>query len=138
MEKQKRTLQIWWPVYAEVLVMIGLLVLTHYVAPSPSWRTFLDIGLLVIGPGLMMMWLESHPAPLLDQPPTEAESSIVKLSPSEVISPTSSPVQYEFYVGSDSPIIYGGPGHSRSNGYHHPVNSIFFSPEKAAESFSNS
>jgi hypothetical protein len=138
MEKQKHALQIWWPVYATVLVMIGLLALAYYVAPSPGWRTFLDIGVLVIGMGLIMMWLESHPTELLYQPPAEVGSSTVKSSQVE----TPAYVQYEFYVASDPPLIYGGPDHStgqpRLNGYDHLTNPISFSPGNVGESFSNS
>jgi hypothetical protein len=45
-----------WPLYAIALLMIGLLVLAHYLAPSSGWDKFLDISILVVGYGLLDWW----------------------------------------------------------------------------------
>jgi len=58
MQMQKHSKHIpWWQMYAIVLLMIGLLLLAHYVAPSPGWDKFLDISILVLGYGLLDWWV---------------------------------------------------------------------------------
>ncbi len=111
MAKQKRSQQTWWPVYALALLMAGLLILAHRLAPSPGWRTFLDVGVLVIGYSSISLWLEKHPEVLLDRPSTETDSPEVMAPELEMPSPLLSHVQLHFYVYSDPVIIYGEPEH---------------------------
>ena len=50
----------WWQMYGIALLMVGLLALAQYVAPSPGWNKFLDIGILGLGYILMDWWLRSN------------------------------------------------------------------------------
>jgi hypothetical protein len=123
MAKQKRSRQSWWPLSALGLMMVGLLILAHRLAPSPGWRIFLEVGVVVLGYGLMALWLETHATMLLDRPAAEADSPAVESPQVEVPAPLSSHVRRHFYVGSDPALIYGRPeqptGNSRSNGHQH-------------------
>lgn len=137
MAKQKRSRQTWWPLYGLALMMVGLLILAHHLAPSPGWRHFLEVGVLVVGYSSMSLWLEKHPSVLLDRPPVEADSPAVKSPLGEMPSPLSSRVQVYFYVASDPAIIYDMPehptGHLRSNGNHQLATTTPSLPEEAAE-----
>jgi hypothetical protein len=123
MIKQKRTRQTWWPMYALGLLMIGLLFLAHRLAPSPGWRTFLEIGVVIMGYGLIALWLETRSDELQFSPSAQADSSGDRWPELEISSPRLFHIQYHFYVASDPAIIYGGPEHStgnlRLNGHHH-------------------
>ena len=140
MAKQKRSRQTRWPLYGLALMMVGLLILAHHLAPSLGWRHFLEVGVLVIGYSLMALWLEKHPSVLLQRPSVEADSPEVKSPLGEMPSPLSSHVQVHFYVASDPAIIYDMPEHPtsdlRSNG-NHPASTIPFLPEEAAKRFTN-
>jgi hypothetical protein len=48
-----------WQLYVIALLMIGLLVLAHFLAPSSGWDKFLDISILVVGYGLLDWWTRS-------------------------------------------------------------------------------
>jgi hypothetical protein len=140
MVKQKRSRQSWWPVYALALMMAGLLILAHHLAPSPGWRHFLEVGVLVVGYSSMSLWLEKHPSVLLDRPSVEVDSPAVKSPLGEMPSPLSSHVRVHFYVASDPAIIYDMPEHPTSNPHsnsHHPAGTIPFLPEEAAKRFTN-
>jgi hypothetical protein len=50
----------WWQMYVIVLLMVGLLLLAHYLAPSPGLDKFLDIGILVLGYVVLDWWLRSN------------------------------------------------------------------------------
>lgn len=117
----KHARQSWWPVDAVALIMMGLLFLAHRVAPSPGWRTFLDVGIVVIGYGLIALWLETHSSLLLDRPSTEADNRGVELPRLE----RSANIRYQFFVNADPPIIHERPaqpnGNSRVNGHAHPA-----------------
>jgi hypothetical protein len=135
MAKQKRSRQTWLPLYALALIMGGLLFLVHQLAPSSGWRTFLDVGIVMVSYGLIARWLETHPNAALNRPPAEADS------PAEspelgMSSPLSSRVRVHFYVYADPMIIYSEPEHPTSslslNG-HHPAKTIPSLPEEAAE-----
>lgn len=138
MAKQKPARQIWWPLAVLALIMIGLVFLAHRVAPSPGWRTFLDVGIVIFGYGLMALWLETHNTALLDQPSAEADSPADQ-SPhlEEIPPPLSAHVRYSFYVGSDPAIIYGEPEQANINlslnGHHHLAKTTPALPEEAAE-----
>ncbi len=131
MVNPKRSRQSWWQLYALALIMIGLLILAHYLAPSPGWRTFLDIGVVVLGYGVITVWVEAHSTVLLRRPPAEPPSQIVELLEGEMSSLTSPSIQ--FYAGSDTIIIYEMPEHlnedHRSNG-HRPIRSFPSLPEE--------
>jgi hypothetical protein len=133
MAKQKRSRQSWWPLYALALMMIGLLFLVHHLAPSLGWRTFLEVGVVVVGFGLMAWWLETHPKVLLELPSAEADSPAVESPQLELPAPLSSHVQVHFYVYSDPAIIYDMPEHPTNhrplNG-HHPAKIILALPEE--------
>jgi len=141
MVKQKRSRQTWWPLYVWVLMIAGLLILAHRIAPSPGWRTFLEIGVVVVGYGLIALWLETHSTALLDRPAAEADSPAVESPLGEIPSPLSSGVRVHFYVASDPALIYSMPEPStsdlRSNGHHHPARIILALPEEAAKQFTN-
>lgn len=117
----KHTRQTWWPVYTLALIMMGLLFLAHRVAPSPGWRTFLDVGIVVTGYGLIGVWLETHSGLLLDRPSTEADIPVTELPQLE----RPATLRYQFYVKADLPIIYERPaqpnGNARVNGHVHPA-----------------
>ena len=136
MAKQKRSRQTWWSLYALVLIMAGLLILAHRLAPSPGWRTFFEIGVVVLGYSLIALWLETHSTALLDWPSTEADDPAVKSLQGDMSSLLSS----QFYADSDPAIIDGMPEHPasnlRSNG-HHPASTIPSLPEEAAKRFTN-
>jgi hypothetical protein len=140
MVKQKRSRQTWWPLYALALMMVGLLILAQQLAPSPGWRHFLEVGVLVVGYSSMSLWLEKHPRVLLDRPAVEADSPAVKSPLGEMPSPLSSHVQVHFYVASDPAIIYDMPEHPtsdlHSNG-NHRASTIPSLPEEAAKRFTN-
>ena len=136
MPKQKHSRQSWWPLYALVLMMAGLLILAHRIAPSPGWRTFLEIGVVVVGYGLIALWLETHSTTLLDRPAAEADSQAVKSPQGEMSSLLSS----QFYADSDLAIIDGMPEHPTSDSHmngHHPASPLPFLPEEAAKRFTN-
>ena len=136
MTKQKRSRQTWWPLYALALMMIGLLILAHRLAPSPGWRTFLDVGVVVVGYGLMMLWLETHSTALLDRPSAEVDNPAVESLQGEMSSLLSS----QFYADADPAIIDGMPEHPTSNlgsNGHHPASTIPSLPEEAAKRFTN-
>jgi hypothetical protein len=136
MVKQKRSRPIWWQLDALALMTVGLLFLAHRFAPSPGWRTFLEVGVVVVGYGLIILWLETHPNVLLRRPAAEADSPAVQSPQVEIISsPLSSQLRCHFYVGSDPVIIYDiseqPTSHLRLNG-HHPVITIPSLPEEVA------
>jgi hypothetical protein len=83
----------------------------------------MDVGALVVGYGLMALWLETHPTALLHRPALEDDSRVVQSPELEMPTPLSSHVKCHFYVGSDPAIIYSMPEHStnhlRLNGHHH-------------------
>ena len=137
MAKQEPARQIWWPLAVLALIMIGLVFLAHRVAPSPGWRTFLDVGIVIFGYGLMALWLETHNTALLDQPSAEADSPADESPELETPPPLSAHVRCHFYVGSDPAIIYGGPEQASSNlslnGHHHLAKTTPSLPEEAAE-----
>jgi len=119
-----------------VLMMIGLLFLAPHLAPSLGWVTFLEIIIVVVGYGLIMGWLKTHPNLLAPQSPAEVDDRAVKSPQVELLSAGPPQVRYEFYVGSDPALIYGRPeasnGHLRSNG-HHLADPSPSRPEEAAE-----
>lgn len=122
MEKQKHSQQSWWSVGVLVLFMVGLLILAHRVAPSTGWRIFLESGVVIAGYGLIMLWLNTHPAGLLDRDYAEFDSQSIELLEREMSAAPSSPVQVQFYVHSAPPIIYHMPEDPASrlglNGHH--------------------
>jgi len=72
MTKQMRFWVTWGPVYALALLMVGLMFLAQSIAPLADWLAYLDIGLVVVGYGLIAAWLNAHPDGLLDQTSTGA------------------------------------------------------------------
>jgi hypothetical protein len=116
-----------------VLLLVGLLILAHYLAPSPGWRTFLEIGVVIVGYCLITVWLETHSTALLRPPSTEADSQALEVLDGEIPSLMSPPIR--FYIGADPAIIYGMPEHPtdnlNSNG-HHPARTIPFFPEETS------
>jgi hypothetical protein len=136
MAKQKRSSQTWWPLYALALIMLGLFFLAHHLAPSPGWRTFLEVGVVVVGYGLIALWLETHPDVLPPRPSAEADSQALKSSELEIPDPQSCHVQPQFYIGSDPAIIYGEADHLTSNRHsngHHLTRTTPSLPEESAE-----
>lgn len=125
MAQPKRSWRSWWQLYTLVLLMVGLLILAHYLAPSPGWRAFLDGGVIVAGYGLITAWLETHSSVLLREPPANRSIQIFK-SREGLESP---PI--EFHLGSASPIIYDIPefptDNLGSNG--HPAQTLPSFPE---------
>lgn len=125
MAQLKRSWQNWWQLYVLALLMLGLLILTHYLVASTGWRTFLDSGVIIIGYGLITVWLETHSTVLLRQPPTDFTIQIVESPEAERSSLMSSSI--EFYIGSGSTLIYDMPefpsDNPGSNG-HHPARTI--------------
>jgi hypothetical protein len=136
MTKQKRSRQTWWPLYTLVLMMAGLFILADRLAPSPGWRTVLEVGVVVVGYGLIALWLETHLDVLSPRPSVKAGSQALKSPELEIPDPLSSHVQRQFYIGSDPAIIYGESAHPtsnrRSNG-HHLARTTPSLPEEAAE-----
>src|SRR5262245_25014126 len=124
MTGQKQSRRCWGCLYLLALAMIGLLFLAHRMAPSPGWRTFLEIGVVGLGYGLVMVWLEVHPYMLLSSPPAETDSSAVELPAVAAPAPEPAPIRYQLYTGYKSTLINGGSDQPtpnlRSNG-HHPV-----------------
>jgi hypothetical protein len=114
-------------------MLAGLLFLAHRLAPSPGWRTFLDVGALVFGYGSIALWLETHPTTLLHRPAIGDDSRVVQSPQLELPAPLSSPVKYHFYVGSDPAIVYSMPEHPtgnlRLNGHHHLAKTTSSLPE---------
>lgn len=119
------------------IIMVGLLILAHYLAPSPGWRIFLEAGVVIGGYGLMTLWLETHNSVLLDRSSAEIENQVAKALEEEMSLPLSSHVACQFYAGSDPAIIYGGPDHPngnlRLNGHPHLAKTAPSTPEEAVE-----
>jgi hypothetical protein len=135
MAKQKRSGQTWWPLYVLALIMVGLLFLAHRLAPSPGWRTFLDVGIVMVDYGLIVWWLETHPNVSLNRPSAGANSQAE--SPELEIPPAlASRGRIYFYVHNDPALIYGEPEQPNSslrlNG-HHVAKTASSLPEEAAE-----
>jgi hypothetical protein len=86
--------------------MAGFLILAHHLAPSPGWRTFLEIGVVVVGYGSMALWLGAHPDVLLGESSVESDSPAVEPSQRETLLPLSPDSQYQFHVDADRAIIY--------------------------------
>jgi hypothetical protein len=136
MAKQKHSQQTWWQLGAVVLIMVGLLILAHQVAPSPGWRIFLEMGVVVAGYGLIILWLDAHSTALLDRQSAESDSHAIELLEREMPAPQSSHVQIHFYVYSDPAIVYNmpeSPASRQSPNGHHPAKTIPSLPEEAAE-----
>lgn len=135
MAKQKHAQQTWWQLGAGVFIMVGLLILAHRLAPSLGWRIFLEMGVVVAGYGLIMLWLGTHSAALLDRQAGEIDSRAIDLLEKERSAPQSSQVQVHFYVYSDPAIVYDMPEPPASplspNG-HHPVRTIPSLPEETS------
>jgi hypothetical protein len=127
--------------YALALMMVGLLILVHRLAPSPGWRIFLEVGVLGFSYGLIAFWLETHSNVLLDGPVAETDSPAVESPQVEMSTALSPRVQVHFYTGSGPIIIYHLPeastSHLRSNGHHHPPRTIPALPAEAAKQFTN-
>ena len=141
MLKQKRSRQSWWPVYALAFVMVGFLFLVYRVAPSPGWRTYLDIGIVLGGYGLIMFWLDTNSTALLDRPAAGTDDPSVKSPEVEVILfPLSTHVQCHFYVGSVPAIDYSLPDHPTGNPHsngHHPARIMPALSEETPNQFTN-
>ncbi len=122
MEKQKHSQQTWWQVVILVLVMIGLLILAHRVAPSTGWRIFLEIGVVVVSYGLITLWLNTHATVLLDREYAQYDSRAIELLDREMSTPPSSHVQVHFHVHSAPDLIYDMPeapaNRLGTNGHH--------------------
>ncbi len=135
MEKQKHSQQPWWQLGVLVLVMVGLLILAHRVAPSTGWRIFLESGVVIAGYGLIMVWLNTHPAGLLDRDCAEFDSQSIELLEREMSAAPSAHVQVQFYAHSAPAIIYDMPADPasrvRSNG-HHPARTIPHLPQEVS------
>ncbi|MBE7471089.1 MAG: hypothetical protein DPW09_23390 [Anaerolineae bacterium] len=101
MAKQKHAQQSWWQLGAVVLIMVGLLILAHQVAPSSGWRIFLEMGVVVAGYGLIILWLDAHSTALLDRESAGIDSHAIDLLEERSAQP-SPHVQVHFYVYSDS------------------------------------
>jgi hypothetical protein len=103
--------------------MAGLLILAHRLAPSPGWRTFLEIGVVVVGYGSMALWLGAPPDVLLGESSVDADNPTVRSSEWETPTPLASSTRCQFCIDSDPAIIYDEPdcltGGLRSNG--HPL-----------------
>jgi hypothetical protein len=123
MTQPKRSRQPWGRLYLLALMMIGLLFLAHRLAPSPGWRTFLEIGVVVIGYGLIIVWLEIHPDMLLSRLPDETDNPAVEPAQVETPAPEPASARYRLYAGYRPALIYGGPEQPtealRLNGNHH-------------------
>lgn len=129
MAKQKHSQQSWWQVGVLALIMIGLLFLAHRVAPSPGWRTFLDIGVVVVSYGSVIFWTKSHSTEFLDQRSVGIDCQGIEPTEGEMPSLTTPPIQ--FCVGSDPAITDGTaslPNNLPSNG-HQPARTIPYFPE---------
>ncbi|MEW5956785.1 MAG: hypothetical protein AB1801_03605 [Chloroflexota bacterium] len=137
MAKQKRSRQTWWPLDVLALMMIGLLFLVHRLAPSPGWRAFLEVGVVVVGYGLIALWLETHPNISLPRPPVEEDSLVVQWPELEMSASLSDPVRRQVYIGSDLAIIEDEPedltGNLGSNGHHRLARTPPSLPEETAE-----
>lgn len=129
MAKRRHSRQSWWQVAVLILIMIGLLFLAHQVAPSPGWRTFLDLGVVVVSYGLTLFWTKSHSPEFLDQRSVGVDSLGIEPTEGEMPALTTPPIQ--FHMGSD-PAITGGtaspPNNLPANG-HHPARTIPSLPE---------
>jgi hypothetical protein len=55
----------WWMLGVLVPLMVGLLGLAHYLAPSPAWRPVLEVGVLLFSYGLIELWLRLNTVSLL-------------------------------------------------------------------------
>ncbi|MCL4300020.1 MAG: hypothetical protein KJ077_30080 [Anaerolineae bacterium] len=108
--------------------------LAHQLAPSPGWRHFLQVGILVVGYSSLWLWLEKYPGVLLDRASAEADSQAE--SPElQMLSQLSPRVQVHFYVYSDPVLIYTQPEHPTRNlslnGHQHPAKAVPSLPEEA-------
>ncbi|MFN8456620.1 MAG: hypothetical protein U0401_18460 [Anaerolineae bacterium] len=97
----------WWWLYILALLVVGVLFLIHYLTPSSGWRTFLEIGVVIGGYGLISWWLETHSISLLDR--SAIDASIAQLAQEEEFTLPLPQVRCQFYVAGDPAIIYGEP-----------------------------
>lgn len=107
MIQSKRSQPTWWSLYILVLILIGLLFLFHTLAPSSGWRTFLELGVVIGGYGLIAWWLETHTTTLLDR--SAIETHATELALEDIPTPQLRQVRCQFYVAADPAIIYGEP-----------------------------
>jgi|GEM_PF-3883145 len=133
MTKQKHAQQTWWQLGGVVIIMVGLLILAHRLAPSPGWRIFLEMGVVAAGYGSIMLWLDTHSTALLDRQSAKIDSQAIEQLERERSAPLSSQVQVHFYVYSGRDIVYNLPEPLASrlspNG-HHPTRTIPSLPEE--------
>lgn len=109
MAKQRYSQQSWWQVGGLTLIMIALLLLAHWVAPSPGWRTFLDVGVVVVSYGLMIVWSKSHSPELLDPRSVGIDSQGIEPTEGAMPALTTPPIQ--FHLDSDPLNCSGANGH---------------------------
>jgi len=57
----------WWILGVLVPLMVGLLGLAHYLAPSPTWRPVLEVGVILFSYGLIELWLWLNTVSLLNK-----------------------------------------------------------------------
>lgn len=133
MSRQKLSRPSWWPLYTLGLIIGGALFLAHSIAPSPGWRTFLDVGIVLVGFGLITRWLETHPNEMLDHSAVEIYRQAIEAAQLDLPAPSASSIQVHFYVYSDPAITYEVPEHSTNtlpvNG-HHPAKTSPSRPEE--------
>ena len=72
----------WWMLGVLVPLMVGLLGLAHYLAPSPAWRPVLDIGVLLFSYGLIELWLWLNTVSLLRDRAGEYISEVAEVETS--------------------------------------------------------
>lgn len=64
MSKPRRP--VWWPLYALVPLMGGLLLLESYASLSPDWHECVQIGIVLFIFGLVWVWLRASAVALRD------------------------------------------------------------------------
>jgi hypothetical protein len=57
--------------------MVGLLIEVHRLAPSPGWRSVLEIAVLLFSYGLMAIWLGRNSAALIEDKADHAYTNII-------------------------------------------------------------
>ena len=68
----------WWILGVLVPLMVGLLMSAHYLAPSPTWRSVLDVGVLLFSYGLIELWLWLNTVSLLRDRAGEYVSEVTR------------------------------------------------------------
>ena len=71
----------WKPVYLIVGLMIGLLILVSSSSLSPTWEGLLQGLIVIVGLGLITLWLDTHPSAFISSSPKKSGFIVYEYRP---------------------------------------------------------